>query len=380
MYLAPLSPLVDPAFTLWLIGHTGSLKSTLSALALCHYGRFTEKTLPAAWKDTANYLEKRLFLAKDLPLVIDDFCPGGGRDQEIKAEIVDRAQGNRAGRGRLRSDTTTRNRYIPRGVAISTGEELPSGQSHLARTFMVEVERGMINLPQLTLCQRESHRYPHAMSGYIRWLAETWERWQTELPRAWELLRDKARGDGHLRIPEALACLYLGCSLGFAFAAQVGAMDGEEAERWRGTAWEELLQLAAEQGKRVEEEKPGKRFMETMRTLVAQGKAVFYHKSLLNGSRPPLLPGQEHVGWRDEEFAYLIPGAAYHLVARYCREEGGVFPVKERTLWRELAREKVILHSNGRYQELLRVDGARHRVVQIPWHLLETDEQKEAVQ
>jgi len=96
----------------------------------------------------------------------------------------------------------------------------------------------------------------------------------------------------------------------------------------------------------------------------------------------PLLPGQEHVGWRDEEFAYLIPGAAYHLVARYCREEGSVFPVKERTLWKELAREKVILHSNGRYQELLRVDGAPRRVLRVPWHLLETegDENKESTQ
>ncbi|MEK7848987.1 MAG: DUF3854 domain-containing protein [Chloroflexota bacterium] len=373
MYLAPLCPLVDPAFTLWLIGPTGSLKSTLSALALSHYGRFTEKTLPAAWKDTANYLEKRLFLAKDLPLVIDDFCPGGGRDQEIKAELVDRAQGNRAGRGRLRSDTSTRHRYIPRGVALATGEELPSGQSHLARTFMVEIDRSMVNLPQLTRCQKEAVRYPHAMAGYIRWLAEGWERWQGELPRAWETLRERARGDGHLRIPEALACLYLGCSLGFTFAAHTGAMGGEEAERWRSTAWEELLKLAGEQGKRVEEEKPGRRFLEVLRTLLAQGKAVLFPKSLLNGDRPPLMPGQEHLGWRDEDFAYLIPTAAYHLVARYCRDEGGVFPVKERTLWRELAREKVILHSNGRYQELLWVDGAPRRVLRVPWRCLEPD-------
>ena len=41
MYLAPLAELLNPAFTLWMQGGSGSFKSTLSALALCHYGDFS---------------------------------------------------------------------------------------------------------------------------------------------------------------------------------------------------------------------------------------------------------------------------------------------------------------------------------------------------
>jgi len=97
-------------------------------------------------------------LAKDIPLVIDDWAPAPdakqAREYEAKAEHVARAQGNRLGRGRLRSDTSTRAAYVPRGVVLTNGEQLPGGQSHTARLFTTELEPGDIDVEKLTAAQR----------------------------------------------------------------------------------------------------------------------------------------------------------------------------------------------------------------------------------
>ena len=59
VYLAPFADLCKIDFSLWLYGPTGSLKSTLAALALSHFGNFSRTTLPGSWlSSTANSLEK----------------------------------------------------------------------------------------------------------------------------------------------------------------------------------------------------------------------------------------------------------------------------------------------------------------------------------
>ena len=62
--------------TMWLEGITGSLKSTIAALFLSHFGNFARTNLPGAWSSTANALEKRAFALKDVMFVIDDYAPG----------------------------------------------------------------------------------------------------------------------------------------------------------------------------------------------------------------------------------------------------------------------------------------------------------------
>lgn len=112
IYLSVLADLLKVNFTLWPIGPTGSLKSTLSALFLSHFGDFTELTLPGQWSSTANALERRAFILKDLPFVIDDYAPQPDQrraaEMEAKAHRLIRAAGNRGGRQRLTGEMTER--------------------------------------------------------------------------------------------------------------------------------------------------------------------------------------------------------------------------------------------------------------------------------
>src|SRR5262249_17769108 len=70
-YRAPLVSAFPQDLSVWLEGKTGSLKSSLAALFLSHFGDFDRINLPGAWVSTANQLERRAFLLKDSIFVID---------------------------------------------------------------------------------------------------------------------------------------------------------------------------------------------------------------------------------------------------------------------------------------------------------------------
>src|SRR6185436_13476176 len=110
----------------------------LAALAQQHYGAgMDSRHLPASWSSTGNSLEGLAFAAADALLVVDDFAPGGTTADVARmhreADRLLRAQGNRSGRMRMRADATLRPPKPPRGIILSTGEDVPRGQSLRAR-------------------------------------------------------------------------------------------------------------------------------------------------------------------------------------------------------------------------------------------------------
>ena len=138
--------------TIPLFGHTGVFKTELAALGQQHFGAgFTARNLPASWSSTGNALEALAFTMKDALLVIDDFAPGGSAVDVARyhkeADRVLRAQGNNSGRGRLRPDGELRPTRYPRGLIVTTGEDVPRGESLRARQFIVEIRQGDIEWP-----------------------------------------------------------------------------------------------------------------------------------------------------------------------------------------------------------------------------------------
>jgi hypothetical protein len=360
VYLAPLIEVVPLDSVLWLYGSTGTLKSTLAALALCHYGQFTVSSLPVSWSSSAFSLEMTCFHAKDVALVIDDFAPQSDPAKKRKmasiADYVIRNVGNRDGRGRLNPDLTQRGSHPPRGLVVSTGELLPGGRSIQARVYVINIRPGDVNIDTLTTAQVEAERYPHAMAGYLRWVADQWDFLAQYLPQKQLELRAsvlKEMAGSHLRIPDVLATLYLGLDLMLAYTTEVGALNEAEAQELRGRGWEALKSDAAAQSRRVEMEKPTVCFFEVLRDLLAQGKVrleVREGVGQIGGEEA----GSELLGWYDDDCVYLLPGAAYNRVARFLRDEGLHFPVKSSTLRKYLCEEGFLMReSDDRYTAVI---------------------------
>ncbi len=368
VFRAPLSSLLGSDTTLWLEGKTGSLKSTLAALFLSHWGSFERLTLPADWRSTGNSLEKQAFTLKDALLVIDEYVPGAERKEfELKAARVIRAQGNQSGRGRLRADLTGRPTFKPRGLILATGEEHPPGQSILARGLIIEVRRSDLDLALLTELQVCAGRLAHALSGYIGWLVPQIDDMRASLPGLFKQLRAKAGQHVHLRMPEVLAHLGIGLDYGLGYAVEIGATTEEEAKRLRQACWTAMVRLATEQGRRIQEESPTRRFFEILNTLLLQERVQLLSKTLeLTDKTQGTM-----IGWQDAEFYYLLPEAAYQAVCRFTREGNETFPISKNRLLLNLVQEGFSIPSSGRNTAPVRIGSSTRRVIRLKRAMVE---------
>jgi hypothetical protein len=172
------APLGEANLSVFLVGRTGTRKTSLAALCQQFYGPDMDADhLPASWSATANALEEQAFVAKDALLVVDDFVPRGSQrevsDLHSKAERLFRAVANHAGRARLTSDAKIRPTHPPRALVLATGEDFPRGQSLLARLLCLEVAPGGVRLDKLTVAQTHANRgdYALAMAGFVQWVA-----------------------------------------------------------------------------------------------------------------------------------------------------------------------------------------------------------------
>jgi hypothetical protein len=363
IYRAPTATACPIDVSLWIEGATGSLKSTLAALALAHFGAFDRVHLPGAWTSTANQLERRAFLLKDVPFIIDDYAPGSPdvRELEIKAARLLRAAGNGAGRGRLRADLTERPAYPPRGIIVVTGEQHPPGQSLLARTLVTELDGSAVNLAAVSQAQAGAARLPHAMAGFVAWLAPQMQTLPRVLGESFAALRARAgAGEGHLRVPEAIAHLYLGLDMGLSYATEIAACSPKEATDLRDQAWTALVALSATQAALILGEQPSHRFLKVLLTLLVQGKGALLDRTLGGDvGRADLL------GWQDPESLLLLPEATYHAVARFCRDEGTGFSIREERLRRDLEKEGLLDADPDRRTTTVRIDGRSRRVLRL---------------
>ncbi len=337
IFRAPLAHALAADYTLWLEGQTGSLKSTLAALFLCHYGQFTRTQLPGNWSSTANHLEKCMSVLKDTVFVIDDWVPTplDAHELEAKASRVVRAQGNAAGRGRLRSDLSGRPVYRPRGVTLSTGEHHPPGHSLLGRLLVVEIKLDQVDLIALTRAQESAALLPNSMSAFIHWLRPQMDQLPNIVQTAFNLARAKAEmANEHLRLPEIVAHNWIGFDAALRFAVEIGACSIEEADQLRLDGWQALIDCATAQTRLLESERPTTRFLEVLTWLLDQERAILLSTHDGGVQRDP-----RFIGWRNVEYLFLEPQATFAAITRACRELGEPFPVTKTALAAALRRE-----------------------------------------
>lgn len=374
MYLSPLASFIDTAFSMWYIAGSGSFKSVLSALALCHYGTFDHRRLPAGWRSTKNQLEKLLFLAKDAPLVIDDLYPGEDANEtrqlaKTASEII-RAQGNQLARGRMGSDLSLSSGYRPRGLLISSGEHAPGGHSQNSRIIIVNMKREDIYRDALTDAQKNHPLYYNrAMSHYLQWISANWNQLKAEVRDIWNKKRDEFYNDQrHARLASDIASLYTGLYAATKFGLEIGAISEKECKSLRENGESIFSDLVDEQARTVEELRPAKRFISIMSSLISQGKVSFTSLESLIPPHPE--PGVPHVGWHDSNGTYYFqPDGAHQAVYDFCQRSGQPFTIKPDAIWRDLKEQGISTdHEPERSKTQLWIPGLgkKERVVKVP--------------
>lgn len=375
--------------SLHLCGSTGVFKSELLALVLQHFGAGMDaRHIPANWSSTANSLEGLSFTAKDVVLGVDDFAPAAtqyeANAQHQKAERLLRAVGNRSGRQRMRADATLRPTKPPRSLIVSTGEDIPTGQSLRARMLILELGPSDVAPDALTACQEDARTgfYAGAMSGFLQWLAawfpdaQAWARQQ-----AIDLRNDAASSTMHRRTPDIVAQLAVGWYLFLDFAAEVGAISTAERRSLWSRGWAALGQAAARQAIYQAANEPATRFLELLASAFASGAA---HLAASSGRAAPPNPAAwgwrqrvsgdgvryewqpqgTRIGWVDGDFIYLDPDASYKVAASMA-SAGGQITVTPQTLRKRLLERGLLVREAGRDELCVRrvLDGVQRSVL-----------------
>lgn len=345
IFLAPLQEIfreigIANGFVTWILGESGTQKSTLAALILSHFGNFERDTIPCGFKDTVNSLEKQAFIVKDSVLLIDDYYPSQSlqesRKMEAVAESIFGMAGDKQGRSRMKQNgKDIRKSYSSRGILMATGENFPNfAESRVARSVIVEIEKGDLRLDILSYLQGNKDKLNICMREYIKWIIVNYDKIREQIKIDFPRYREKFNRDfSHARIPENMASLYIGCEMFFEFARANGVIDTTIMTEWKLICFNSLLKLANKQSIRTSDSKPDKMFFYAIQELLASGEAYF--QVYLHENQSSTNPYAKVLGCYDSQKSmyYLIPGTAYKLVVEYYEKQNIKFPLNPGALW-----------------------------------------------
>lgn len=404
-YRAMLAEVFPVTMGIWLQGKSGSFKSMVAALAQAHYGDgFDGKTnLPANWASTPNSIERTAFIAKDAPLVIDDFVPKGTAVEvarlQAAADRIFRGAANQQGRGRMNADNSLRDTYVSRAFCIATAEEMPEGASLKARLIIVDMRPGEVDRAALAGYQAtaKSGAYARAMAGYARWLAPRLDSLRGALEDRANQLRSEfwehGKSDLHARTPDALASLMVGWETFLQYAQDDAGLPEAEAQILLQRVKRTLIGMMANQVDLVGLEDPVTRFIDLVRGALNAGHC---HVTDLDGA-PPANP--QACGWvrtprgildpnsttleawapkgsfigfmpsRRPGLIWLIPKAAYAAAQDFAHRQREPPLPSSRMLWNHLVESGYLIdrdsHRGNRFGKRRKLSGATYTFLEM---------------
>lgn len=387
IFLAPLREFLDqtgiaPGYALFLLGGTGTRKSTALALALSHFGNFTAKSLPASFNDTANFIRKKAFLLKDAPIVVDDYHPVTSlverKKMEATAQSLARAFGDGAERGRMRADLSLQESMPPRGVAIISGEDTPGvGESGMARFYIVNVQKDDIPAGDALTSMQEAARrgcLQKSMRGFIEWLLPRADELAGELHAGFIGNRAKAlqmtRGQ-HGRTAESIAHMMLGYEMMLDYLMSCGTINAEQRDEMSRRAWQVLTDNSKKQSDDMRDDRPSKQFCGSVNELLVSGLASVRD---LTGAEDKNRSYKDMIGYADESYYYLMPQVSYRSVVKLCSDQGQAFPLTQRMLYKQMREDGMLTGdqmSGGAATRPKYIDGKSQRLLWIPRVLID---------
>lgn len=293
-FLCPLNHFLksagcEPKFVTALIGKTGSRKSTLAALFLSFFGKFSASDLPMSFHDTANSILSNIYYLKDVLTCIDDFHPSGMfHEQEMKsiAQNISRYYGDRIGRARLNSKAELQSSKPPTGNAIITAEYTPEiSVSGSARYFNIELNENDVQLDDLSEYQQLANDgvLCGIMQSYIEWIKNVYLDDESAFVKTLEDVFLKYRKfyldrlcanriKFHNRTPDMLAHLKIGFAFLLVFLKSKNQINKSELDKFEKVFDEIVLKAVSANAEIIELENPTTRFCEKLKSLLDSGR------------------------------------------------------------------------------------------------------------
>lgn len=364
-FLCPLNHFLksagcEPKFVTALIGKTGSRKSTLAALFLSFFGKFSASDLPMSFHDTANSILSNIYYLKDVLTCIDDFHPSGMfHEQEMKsiAQNISRYYDDRIGRARLNSKAELQSSKPPTGNAIITAEYTPEiSVSGSARYFNIELNENDVQLDDLSEYQQLANDgvLCGIMQSYIEWIKNVYLDDESAFVKTLEDVFLKYRKfyldrlcanriKFHNRTPDMLAHLKIGFAFLLVFLKSKNQINKSELDKFEKVFDEIVLKAVSANAEIIELENPTTRFCEKLKSLLDSGRCYVETKGLDSTPRQ-----RNCIGLQDDEHYYLFADTTHSEVRKLCAEQGEHFSISKNELLRQLRKEGLLLSRTSR--------------------------------
>lgn len=364
-FLCPLNHFLksagcEPKFVTALIGKTGSRKSTLAALFLSFFGKFSASDLPMSFRDTANSILSNIYYLKDVLTCIDDFHPSGMfHEQEMKsiAQNISRYYGDRIGRARLNSKAELQSSKPPTGNAIITAEYTPEiSVSGSARYFNIELNENDVQLDDLSEYQQLANDgvLCGIMQSYIEWIKNVYLDDESAFVKTLEDVFLKYRKfyldrlcanriKFHNRTPDMLAHLKIGFAFLLVFLKSKNQINKSELDKFEKVFDEIVLKAVSANAEIIELENPTTKFCEKLKSLMDSGRCYVEAKGTDSSPRQ-----KNCIGLQDDEHYYLFADTTHSEVRKLCTEQGEHFSISKNELLRQLRKEGLLLSRTSR--------------------------------
>ena len=342
-FLAPMLRFLPNVkrYCLHLTGETGSLKTTLATMLLCLFGNFSNEDPTTKFGSTINSIEALGHQAKDVLFVVDDFKSRYVRLEEFTRLVQNYSDGH--GRSRMNRDASLKATKWIRGVLLTTGEDVPEHEaSVIARMLILKMSRWDGKNENLAQAQALSAAMPAAMGMFIAWLLrQDLSGIESQINRK----RDEflAILSGQMitnagRIATNAAQNWLAFRHLATWLHELGQWPDVETRLQEHE--DILLSLCGEMARRIGEEKASTSFVESIRALIESGKMALLPRL----SSTSLSPGQELLGWQDNEGVYMQANIAFHAAERWLRQIGKSIGFNANAVWDQLEADGLLLN------------------------------------
>lgn len=316
---------------LHLFGRTGAFKTTLATLALSLFGRFETGTPPETWSSTQNALSRRLYEAKDITLLVDDYKSAGAKEEPLRL-VQNYADGTV--RARMRTDQENRIALVPRGLLLSTGEDVwEEHQSMAARTLSVSVslppaEEQEATLSRISAAQQRAQNGLAGQIGgaYIQWIARMGHESVRSMYVTYkERLETEVRAGGrtvHPRTVQTLASLLAIGSVVEQFVRSEFPAFAAEVSDTLAEGWESLVGSARQQAVEAEQRAPLEWFLAELQDAYRRGAVHFTARSTREDRVLGNLFSGRSIGFFDDSSLYVTRQGTYGWVCEEMRRRG----------------------------------------------------------
>lgn len=392
-FMSPLSSMLrekgaEPSFSFYIVGRTGSYKSSLAKVLLSFFGKISyAEPAPLSFLDTQNAIGRKLALISDMPVLLDDRRPTSCADDKNRYEgtekFVSSAIGDRASRGRLNADSTGKTSYVARSNVFITAEEAYNniGSSAIARSISVELQPNTIDFAKLCVLQDHTEHLNKLMQLFVQWLIINYDAVSAGVDCRLKAFREKFASAGHPRLATAFANLSLGYRVLLDFLVEKGALVAADADQRMDDAISIFLKMCSKQSDKVENEKPTKLFIKLLNELIETKQVrindINTSTTTMGDVINPCEAGEKTIGYRDREkgLYYLIPSIAYTAVYQHYAKSGYTFPASMSALWKAFADEKLSMTDTGRTDKRRSIKKKSSRYIALLATAIENDEE-----